>query len=83
MVMRPAIRRILDIGCVKFARIQASQNGFGIIAQRHAQMIDEVQRAIGAHDRMEAELSKGGATLHQRSAAVVADAAYHRRAETG
>ena len=83
MIMRPEIRAILDIGFAERAAVQPPQHLLGIIAQRDAQMIDQAQASPRLHHRMQAELREGGPALDQRSAAIVADAPHHRRAETG
>ena len=65
------------------AVLQAGEDLLGAVAQLDPQVIDQLQRAVILHLRVERQFGIGRAAAYQGAAGVVADAAEHRGADAG
>ena len=65
----------LDVGFGIVAALQACQDFFGRVAQRDAQVVHQLQRAVVLHAGIQGQFGVRRAAAHQRAARVVADAA--------
>ncbi|MNT22908.1 hypothetical protein D3C72_1583100 [compost metagenome] len=72
---------IADVCSAVVTVLQTLQDLLGRIAQRDAQMVDQLQFALCINLRIQRQLGVGRATAHQRATGVVADAAQHRGAD--
>ncbi len=80
-VGRRLIRGRIDIGGCETAPFQPRQHGFGIVAERDAEMIDQAEPPVPIDPGIERQFGVGRPAPHQRAARIVADAADHRGAD--
>ena len=74
---------VLDVGGRVVAVLEAGEDFLGRRAELDAEVIDELEPAIGIDLRVERELGIGGSAADQRAAGIVADAADDRGADAG
>ena len=83
-----AVRRLSavirqDFARPEVARLDAGEHRLGIVAQGHAQMIDQVHPPVRVDAGVKRHLGIGRAALDQRTARVVAHPAHDRCADAG
>ena len=61
--------------------VEAAEDLLRRAAEINAQMVDQLQLAVGVNLREQRHFGIGGPALHQRTAGVVADPADHRCAD--